>query len=141
VTAEAFEPVTTEEYYYDYADQDPVNDYDLDGKCIICSNPLGLVSDAKKAGHGIGSGAKWVAGGAAYDYHFLLKHKHAIGCTALGIGVVLSWVAGAGEAYELWAGAREAKALRTALKGSKIVAAHRWGALAGVAIGAPGCFG
>ncbi len=33
---------------YDYAGQDPVNDYDLDGECIFCKNPLGVVSGAKK---------------------------------------------------------------------------------------------
>ncbi len=127
-------------YCNDYAGQDPINGYDLDGKCIICSNPLGLVSDAKKVGHGIGRGAKWLAGGAAYDYHFFLKNKHAIGCSALAIGVVLSMVAGAGESYEAWQGLREGKALRQALRGSKIVRLNGWGGAAGVIIGAPGCF-
>jgi RHS repeat-associated protein len=32
---------------YSYAGQDPINGFDLDGNCFICSDPLGVVSSAK----------------------------------------------------------------------------------------------
>lgn len=59
-TTSTLAAATNREYFYDYANQDPINGYDLSGDCWFCSDPLGLVSDAKTVYHGVGGGIHWI---------------------------------------------------------------------------------
>ena len=50
-TLRASERIRPASINYDYAGQDPINNYDLSGECVFCSNPLGIVSTGERVVH------------------------------------------------------------------------------------------
>jgi RHS repeat-associated protein len=84
---------------YKYAGDDPINLTDLTGACIICSNPLGIVSTAK------------------HVWHFVKKHENAISCGFFVAGVALG-------VSEIYVGTREAIAVGRAVRAGVRYSGH-----------------